>query len=248
MQMDSFGPVIVPNVVPAAGMIHDLGNLLQVIASAVSLIDRAIGEGQLVDVGPLTDAANSAIDRANALRSNMLNTAASQPTMTKCNATCLTAAINAIRNLIVVRTGPGIQLEFISDGNVPAVACNQKEFENVVLNLVANAVDSMATGGRLTIATSGECRDTDEELRAVLRVRDSGHGMSPEIVQRIFMPSFTTKPDGHGLGLAMVGEFVRRQGGSAEVDSAVGKGTTITLRLPAVPLALPRIPKSNGIS
>ncbi len=104
-----------------------------------------------------------------------------------------------------------------------------RDLEQAVLNLASNAVDAMAGEGVLRIAvhpTSGE--------RIRIQVTDNGHGIPPEILPRIFDPFFTTKEEGKGtgLGLASVYAFATRSGGTVEVESHPGTGTSFTILLP----------------
>jgi CheY-like chemotaxis protein len=101
-----------------------------------------------------------------------------------------------------------------------------------VLNLVVNARDAMPAGGQVTIATR-----TDPATRAfVLSVTDTGAGMDAATRARIFEPFFTTKPPGFGtgLGLSTTDDIVRAAGGTIDVDSQRGRGTTFTLTFPAI--------------
>jgi signal transduction histidine kinase len=95
-----------------------------------------------------------------------------------------------------------------------------------VLNVVANAVQAMPDGGRLTVRTRAE---GDE---AVLEIEDTGTGIPDEVRARIFEPFFTTKASGTGLGLAVVRRIVEGHGGTLEVRSRPGEGTVFGLRLP----------------
>jgi PAS domain S-box-containing protein len=99
-----------------------------------------------------------------------------------------------------------------------------------LINLVFNAVDAMPTGGDLLLAASGTAS------QIVVEVTDTGSGMPPEVAARVFEPFFTTKGErGTGLGLAMVYGIVERHAGRTEVDSKVGRGTTIRITLPRAP-------------
>ena len=101
------------------------------------------------------------------------------------------------------------------------------ELREALLNLVQNALDAMAGGGTLRIRTRVDDGD------AIVEIRDTGIGMSPEVRERAFEPFFTTKgQQGTGLGLAEVYGVVRRHRGRAEIDSAIGEGTTVRLVLP----------------
>jgi signal transduction histidine kinase len=154
--------------------------------------------------------------------------------------TSLAATLTGIADLIRLTAGPSVTVDFEIGASLPLVLCSARELENVILNLVINARDAMPAGGLLSLTVLPEyphrdvCSACTAETAAVLRVRDTGSGMSPDVAARAFDPFFTTKPmgNGSGLGLAMVADFARRSGGVAEFDSAVGQGTTISLRLP----------------
>ena len=105
------------------------------------------------------------------------------------------------------------------------------QLELAILNLSLNARDAMPDGGTLTISTA---LSADDAKAVLVAVADTGTGMSPEVVARAFDPFFTTKPTGKGtgLGLSQVYGIVRQAGGEVTIDSKVGKGTTVTLRLP----------------
>jgi signal transduction histidine kinase len=119
---------------------------------------------------------------------------------------------------------------------VPRVSANPGQLQQVLLNLLVNARQAMAGGGRLILRLSH-----DEPAGLVdLMVRDTGCGMIPEVMRRIFEPRFSTKtgPDesgkgGTGLGLSACKEIVDAHRGRIRVESAPGKGTAITIRLPA---------------
>jgi signal transduction histidine kinase len=111
------------------------------------------------------------------------------------------------------------------------VLMNRTELQQVVVNLVVNAIHAMPDGGRLTIKT----HDSDREGRPGVEivVSDTGVGMAPELAAKIFDPFFTTKrQEGTGLGLSISQTLVRRQGGSISLASLPGEGATFTVWLP----------------
>ncbi|MEO5954394.1 MAG: PAS domain S-box protein, partial [Nitrospiraceae bacterium] len=121
-----------------------------------------------------------------------------------------------------------IVLDTVLGQGLPNVMIDQHMIEQVLMNLVLNAVQAMKDGGALTIRTSvieGIC---------LVEVRDTGSGISSAVLQRIFDPFFTTKSEGEGtgLGLSVSLGIIERHGGKIVVDSEVGKGTTFTLYLP----------------
>ncbi len=128
---------------------------------------------------------------------------------------------------------------------VPNALVNGNQIQQVLLNLIINARQAMTGGGRLIVKLWHE----PQTATVHLMLRDSGCGIAPENLPRIFDPYFTTKsgPDasgkgGTGLGLAMCREIIEAHHGRIRVDSAVGRGTAFTLMLPAAPGPAPASP------
>jgi signal transduction histidine kinase len=111
---------------------------------------------------------------------------------------------------------------------VPHILVGQGDLEQLFLNLTTNAKDAMPTGGVLSI----KARNLGSNLELV--IRDTGCGITPELIPRIQEPFFTTKPNGNGLGLSICRSIIRNAGGRIEIDSGVGVGTQITVLLPTV--------------
>lgn len=113
------------------------------------------------------------------------------------------------------------------------VLMNRTELQQVLVNLIVNAIHAMPDGGRLAVRTFDQ--DLDGRPGVVIEVADTGAGMTPEVMQRIFDPFFTTKRrEGTGLGLSVSQMLVTRQGGRISVASKPGEGTTFTVWLPEV--------------
>jgi two-component system sensor histidine kinase HydH len=108
------------------------------------------------------------------------------------------------------------------------VKIDPDRINQVLLNLYLNAIEAMAPGGQLQIEVSGS--EANSGLK--IRVADTGHGIAGEDLSKIFDPYFTTKSSGTGLGLAIAHNIVEAMGGTIEVNSEAGKGTTFTLTLP----------------
>jgi signal transduction histidine kinase len=109
---------------------------------------------------------------------------------------------------------------------VPAVSIDAAQIQQVLVNLVKNAMQAMTTSGTLTLHT-GESNDG-----VWVSVTDTGGGIPQERINRIFDPFFTTKKEGTGLGLMIVQRIVRAHGGRIELESHVGRGTTFRVWLP----------------
>lgn len=122
----------------------------------------------------------------------------------------------------------GVALDLDLDPDLPTVPGDGQLLQEVIMNLLLNAGDASAEGGRITVATRAEAR----QVR--LSVHDQGHGIAPENLDRIFDPFFTTKKtgEGTGLGLSICLSIVQAGGGSLEVASTVGQGSVFTVTLP----------------
>ncbi len=113
------------------------------------------------------------------------------------------------------------------DPRLGTISADAGQLWQATLNLIRNGLDAMPEGGELMVGTWREGR----EVR--LRVTDNGKGMSEEQLKQVFRPFFTTKKEGTGLGLTLVQQIVTEHGGHVECESAVGKGSTFTIFLPA---------------
>jgi signal transduction histidine kinase len=114
--------------------------------------------------------------------------------------------------------------------SLPPVMADFGQLQQVLVNLVVNAVQAMPGGGKLTIHSS-----LDNDGWVQVAVEDTGHGIAPEHMDKLFTPFFTTKEPGKGVGLGLAVSYgiIERHGGKIEVKSEVGKGSTFTVRLPA---------------
>jgi len=112
-----------------------------------------------------------------------------------------------------------------------SISMNRIELQQVLVNLIVNAIHAMPSGGRLTLRTSD--RDEADRPGIVIEVGDTGTGMPPDVLSKIFEPFFTTRMrEGTGLGLSISQMLVTRQGGKISVESELGKGTTFAVWLP----------------
>lgn len=118
---------------------------------------------------------------------------------------------------------------------LPLVRADFGQIRQAFANLVINACDAMPAGG--TLAVRSAVAPTGDAIE--LSIRDTGHGMSPEVLSKVLDPFFTTKEKGTGLGLSVVYGVVKRHGGRLSIDSAPGQGTTITIQLPVAARAEP---------
>jgi signal transduction histidine kinase len=112
----------------------------------------------------------------------------------------------------------------------PLVLASKDQLQQVLLNLVMNAIDAMPEGGKIFI----DLHHTEKPQGIEITVKDTGDGMSKEVMSRLFDPFFTTKEDGLGLGLFICKEIIEDHHGSLMMKSQVGQGTTFTIWMPKV--------------
>ena len=131
----------------------------------------------------------------------------------------------------------GIQVHEQLSETLPSLLCDGSQIEQVLLAVMVNAADAMPGGGNLWL----ESRLAADTSQVLITVRDDGSGIAPDVLPHIFEPFVTTKENGHGtgLGLAVSRSIVERHGGTITVQSQVGKGTTVTIALPAHGKAAP---------
>jgi PAS domain S-box-containing protein len=224
------------------GIAHDFNNMLQGIRGAVEVVSRRITQGRLEEAQPYMLIAQQSIDRAATLTHRLL--AFSRQQALAPQAVELSGLLKGIGKLIQQTVGPVIDFHLrLIDGCWP-VRCDPNQLENAVLNLSINARDAMLPdGGSLLIETALAVLSADDVAGwdgaapgdfVCLTVRDTGRGMTPEVVRRAFEPFFTTKPDGQGtgLGLSQVYGFISQSGGFTKIDSEVGVGTAVQIYLP----------------
>jgi signal transduction histidine kinase/CheY-like chemotaxis protein len=217
------------------GLAHDFNNLLTAILGACELALRNINDPE--KVARMLEGVRGSAQRGAGLTKQLLAFARAQPLEIKqidlkqFFADVTTLVRPSLRSDIEVVTE-------ISDQLWP-IDADAGALELVLLNLAFNARDAMKHGGTLKISAHNEMLEGKPDgLRGehvVLKVSDTGSGMSPDVVERVFEPFFTTKSfgEGTGLGLSQVFGFAKQLGGAVLVDSEVDKGSTFTLYLPA---------------
>ncbi|HUG46223.1 MAG TPA: PAS domain-containing protein [Sphingomicrobium sp.] len=212
------------------GIAHDFNNLLTVVVGGLDMVAKKVEDGKLKRYA--TNALTAA-ERGARLTGQLL--AFSRVQRLEVRPVRVSELIQDMRPLLRNVLGPGIAKEFNLDDHEVPVMADPTQLEVAVLNLAINARDAMPGGGVLTFATRPSRIAGDPELDdgdyVELCINDTGTGMPPEVASRAFEPFFTTKEvgKGTGLGLSMVYGMARQSGGTARIDTAPGKGTTIKL-------------------
>jgi signal transduction histidine kinase len=211
-----------------AGIVHDLGNLIQIALSAINIATRT-ERYEATAAEPALVSAKASLERAGVLVREVVGIARDASVDCVCVASCL----SEIKTLVHGAWGPDVRLDVRMDADLPTAKCSRLGLQNAVLNLVFNARDAMPAGGVIAVtATDVSSQSSAPELE--LCVSDNGIGMTKEMAMRAFDPFFTTKCTGlGGVGLPMVSRFVQEARGRIAIESEPGVGTTVTLRLPA---------------
>ncbi|HTV25060.1 MAG TPA: PAS domain-containing protein [Polyangiaceae bacterium] len=214
----------------AGGIAHDFNNLLTVIGVNLELWAEDSGrQREIVDARTALRSAKSLTDRLLAFGR-------------KARLTKLVVAPNELvaRTAELVRrvVEDRVRIELVLGRAMPPIHVDPMLIEQALINLIINARDAMPAGGTVTLTTRAAPSAAGSWVE--IEVADDGPGLSPELREKIFEPFFTTKGElGTGLGLPMVLGTVEQHGGSVEVDTALGHGTRVRLRLPADPAGQP---------
>jgi len=225
----------------AGGVAHDFNNLLTVIAgySQMTLDDLPADHPVRTKVEEVLKASARAVSLIEQLQ------AFSRPQPGETRVIVLNELVANLQNMLGHLVSEDVNIALSLDPAAGAVRADAGHIEQVIMNLVVNARDAMPHGGKLVIETAHrvvEERFAESHLElapgryAALTVSDTGTGMSREVRDHIFDPFFTTKQlgKGTGLGLSIVYGIVRQYAGSILVDTELGRGTRVTILLPAV--------------
>ena len=221
------------------GLAHDFNNLLTVVIGNLQLLEGKL-DGDERGMRRLNEAIDAA-RKGSDLTRQMLAFARKQalePTEVRIN-----DLVTGISPLLSRTIGETIELKVDAMAGEPKAIIDASQLESAVLNLCINARDAMPDGGHLTIETqpvyldkayAGKHPEVEPGHYVMVAVSDTGTGIPPEVLEKVFQPFFTTKETGKGsgLGLAMVYGFIKQSGGHISVYSEVGHGTAIKMYLP----------------
>jgi PAS domain S-box-containing protein len=220
-----------------AGIAHDFNNLLGVLGCSVDVLAMQLTEGENA---VLMQSMKRAVQRGALLTQQLLTFARQQPL--KVEHHNLNTIIGGFEAVLRRASTSSIHFEFKLSAQLRTVLIDAACFEAALLNLIVNARDAMPHGGSLGLATDNvdlgerEIGSLNAGSYVKVTVSDTGTGMPQEVAARVFEPFFTTKEvgKGTGLGLSQVYGFIAQSGGEVFLESRIGKGTTLSIYLPAI--------------
>ncbi len=225
----------------AGGLIHDVNNMLTVVLGCTDELGDSIAMGD--ERQELVQDIRDATLAASGLARQVLMFGRGRADHAR--PVVLSQQVVGVEKLLRRSLGPGIELTFRTASDLAPVQVEPAHIEEMLLNLAFNARDAMAGKGFLAVEFRNVATAPPNAIPArpaggpfvELAIRDSGAGISAEVMSHLFEPFFTTKPEGKGtgLGLAMVLDAVNRYGGQISVDSRLGHGTEFRILLPACP-------------
>jgi PAS domain S-box-containing protein len=223
------------------GVAHDFNNLLQVVSGNLQLLSQDVSDNARAQ--RRVENALAGVSRGSKLASQLLAFGRRQPLDPK--VVNIGKLVSGFEDMLRRTLGEAVEIETIRSGGLWNALVDPTQVENALLNLAINARDAMESSGKLTIEVGNAFLDDSyvrqhNEVAAgqyvMLAITDTGSGMAPDIVDKVFDPFFSTKPvgKGTGLGLSMVYGFVKQSGGHVKIYSEVGQGTTVKLYFPRV--------------
>lgn len=221
------------------GVAHDFNNLLQVVAGNLQLLQKDVAGNERAE-RRVTNAM-AGVSRGAKLASQLLAFGRRQPLDPK--VINVGRFLREMDDMLRRSIGEAVEIETIIGGGLWNCLADPTQVENAILNLAINARDAMSGQGKLTIEVGNaylddqyaeKHEDVSTGQYVMISVTDTGSGIPPEMLDQVFEPFFSTKPEGKGtgLGLSMVFGFVKQSGGHVKIYSEVGHGTTVRMYLP----------------
>ncbi len=221
----------------AGGIAHDFNNILSGILGNAQLARMALDKGK--DVRKFLVGIEKATENATHLTQQLLTFAkGGEPVKEIINIKDM-----LYESVEFALRGSSVSAKYNIDENLWPVEADKGQINQVINNLVINAIQAMPGGGQLTLTAKNFVKNgqqngleqIEEKFLISISIEDTGHGIPKENLNKIFDPYFTTKQRGSGLGLATTFAIIKKHGGHISVSSELGKGTTFTIYLPACP-------------
>lgn len=219
----------------AAGVAHELKNPLGAIRNAVYYIRTALENNPILDTDPhlkeILKLAETEVDSSVTIIGELLDF--SRVIQLATRKTNINELLERLPHIVEIPNN--IKIQFDLDPNLLEPLVDPDRLNQVLYNITNNAIQAMPTGGTLKIRTRNEVEtleDGKSQQLVIIQIEDTGQGIAPWHLGKIFEPLFTTKARGTGLGLAISHNIIENHGGTIHVTSQISKGTTFTIELP----------------
>lgn len=219
----------------ASGIAHDFNNMLGIIMGAAQLIDE--DEGAECEYKEDLEIIMGTVNRAKALTTKLL--VFGRDEKLKIKPSDMERLVNEVVALVKRGVSKRIEISVDCEQNLPAVLMDERQIEQAMINICNNAVDAMGEGGTLEITVKAASETPLKEAaaeakRCYVTFTDTGHGVNPEHLDKIFNPFFTTKESGKGtgLGLSVTHGIINQHDGEIFIGNVPGKGACVTIVLP----------------
>ena len=216
----------------ASGVAHELGNPLNSINIHLQLVRRRLAkfadkiDAQVLEsISDSVDICSSEVSRLDGIIENFLKALRPmRPNLADCDP--IKPLVETLKVLHEEFVNLKISVEVDSENQLPSILADENLLKQLYFNILKNAMESMSQGGSIKISA----RSDDKFVK--VSIADSGCGMSDEELSRMFEPYFTTKDDGHGLGMMIINAIVRAHDGKIDVESKEGFGTVVSVSIP----------------
>ncbi len=216
----------------AAGVAHELGNPLNSINIHLQLAMRRLknlsglsDSSKVAEISESLKICSEEVSRLDAIIENFLKALKPmKPDLRECDP--IKPLVETLNTLKIELHNLKISVDVSSDSHLPSVLGDESLLKQLYFNVLKNAMEAMDSGGEISIKATSD----DEFVR--VSFSDTGCGILPEDLAKLFRPYFTTKPGGHGLGMMIIDGIVRAHGGKIDVESKRGKGTKISIAIP----------------
>jgi len=210
------------------GMVHDFNNLLQIIDTYSNMIHMTTTDDE---VQTYSSNINSTIQRMAKINRTLLTFFRDYMAEVEIEAIDINELLESEEILLQQLVRSNIALSFHLQNHPGMIRIDKNHVIQMVMNLIINAQDAISNQGEIEVSVTSDSLEDQKNL--IIQVSDTGNGIDPEKLDKIFLPFYTTKSQGTGLGLSTVYQLVNAYQGSIDVRSQIGKGTTFTIKLPA---------------
>jgi signal transduction histidine kinase len=224
----------------AAALAHEIRNPLEALNLNLELLERNLvapdgADGRDEKRRKYLGILKSEISRLSGIVENFLSFA--RPSRRSTNRMQLGEVLKGVTDLVANQAASrNVQVLLVADDTPIVLEGSEDQLKQAFLNVIINGLEAMPNGGRLVVSAASAESSGCAAATATVRIEDTGEGIPVERVGRLFDPFYSTRPHGTGLGLTIAHRVIQDHGGRIQVESSPGKGTTLTVELPCLPV------------